>query len=779
MLVGATHLVGGIIELKWNGGDSYTLTAHIIRDCENGNPNAYFDNPIYVGIFEKGTHIKKAEFQLTFSKINDDTLKFTGDNCANIVTGCTHIGTYTKNITLNSNLYNSNNGYYLSWQRCCRNGIISNIVNPGDAAMALYTEVPNLKTVKNSTPYYKNNPNTLLCVNNLFQYNMNFVDDDGDELKYSLITPLNGLLDRNNPSINSAMAGPYPNVVWRNGFSNSNTIDGSVPLTIDPATGLISCNPSTPGVYVASIRVEEFRFGVKIGEARLELQMTVTVCPNNPPLASVTTINDQLLLTDTVEITIPDEVCFKIRGIDATDSVYMRISYDSLDTAFVNRPIFDSLSAGLRSVQTTICWQTACELQTLNKPIPFTVYAYDNGCPISRNASSNFWVRIKPMPLVNPTDLLCMNLVNLKETYLFYGDSTSPTNPYFDKYYVYRGINYKNFRVIDSISTKGLRIFHDPNSPNYDKVNYTYFMRGVNKCGNLGPTSDTISTFEQIEALPKKQYIKYVTVVDNSYLQLEWPETPEKDFAKYYLYKSKRGRTKFDLIETFENSFDTKYTDKLVDVADTSYCYYIVMRDTCDNIGPVGAISCSMVISGRSSDFMSTLNWQAYLGWQDGVQEYRLQRADPANPFVQIGKTDSAIKYIDDKLNLNEGLFYYYVVAKEKFVSNLTTFFDAESQSNTILLYQPPIVYTPNAFTANGDGLNDEYKWVPVFVKDFNIQIYNRWGQKIFETNDKNKPWDGKVNGENCQEDVYFYRLRYTGWEGSDKSKSGNFTLLR
>jgi hypothetical protein len=49
----------------------------------------------------------------------------------------------------------------------------------------------------------------------------------------------------------------------------------------------------------------------------------------------------------------------------------------------------------------------------------------------------------------------------------------------------------------------------------------------------------------------------------------------------------------------------------------------------------------------------------------------------------------------------------------------------------------------------------------------------------IFETNNKNQPWDGKVNGNEVSADVYFYRMRYTGWEGSDKSQTGNFTILR
>lgn len=85
----------------------------------------------------------------------------------------------------------------------------------------------------------------------------------------------------------------------------------------------------------------------------------------------------------------------------------------------------------------------------------------------------------------------------------------------------------------------------------------------------------------------------------------------------------------------------------------------------------------------------------------------------------------------------------------------------------------------PNAFTANNDGLNDKFYWLPVFVKEFYLQIYNRWGELIFETKDKNQPWDGTYNGKNVPADVYFYKLFYTGWEGTEKAQSGNFTLMR
>ena len=772
--VQATHLVGGCFELKWLGGDNYVLVVKILRDCENGQ--AAYDNPISVGLYEKNTNIQKQIISISLNNSNIETLKFTGPNCANIVTGCTQVATYTKSITLPASQYASNNGYYFSYQRCCRNNIIANIIQPQDAGMALYAEIPNPKIVKNSTPHFTNNPNTLLCANNLFKYNMNFQDDDGDVLQYSFIEPINGNANRNN--VMTTTSGPYPNVVWRNPYSNTNVISGTLPLSINATTGELTCNPNAIGVYVASIRVEEFRFGKKIGEVRLELQFTVTNCPNSAPLASVVTLNNQLISTDTVDVRVPEELCLKIRGMDQTDSIFLRVNSPMSDSGFVIKPVYDTLVEGFKSLEAKFCFQSACEHERLKKPFPVYISMVDNGCPISRNVEATFWIRVNPMPVVNPTDLLCMTLVNDKETYFYYGDSTDPANPYFEKYNIYRGINYQNVQLIDSILSKNLKQYHDVKTPNYSQINYTYFMVGVNKCGRLGPTSDTMGTFEQLKYIPEKQYFKYVTVADNKRLEVRWPPSAERDFAKYFLYRSVRGNSTFELIQTFENAFDTAFTDVKVNVMDTSYCYHLVMKDTCDNIGPGGKIACSMVLKGKSANFMSKINWDDYIGWESGVEQYLVFRNDPANPFSQIAKTDSSLVFVDDQLNYNEGLFRYYIVAKEKW-AEVSPYFGAESQSNTVELLQPPIVYIPNAFTANGDGLNDQYKWVPVFVKDFHIEIYNRWGGLIYQTSDKNAPWDGIENGAPATADVYFYRMSYSGWEGSEKYSSGNFTLMR
>jgi gliding motility-associated-like protein len=58
-------------------------------------------------------------------------------------------------------------------------------------------------------------------------------------------------------------------------------------------------------------------------------------------------------------------------------------------------------------------------------------------------------------------------------------------------------------------------------------------------------------------------------------------------------------------------------------------------------------------------------------------------------------------------------------------------------------------IYFPSAFTPNNDGKNDLFKVLGAHaISDYHLTVYNRWGQKIFETTDYTKGWDGLVNGK-------------------------------
>lgn len=89
----------------------------------------------------------------------------------------------------------------------------------------------------------------------------------------------------------------------------------------------------------------------------------------------------------------------------------------------------------------------------------------------------------------------------------------------------------------------------------------------------------------------------------------------------------------------------------------------------------------------------------------------------------------------------------------------------------------------PNAFTPNGDGVNDTFKPVffcPVVASYF--RVYNRWGQKVFETRDPLEAWDGKIDGEEASSDVYAWQVEYEVVREGQQQKlteKGDVALLR
>jgi gliding motility-associated-like protein len=91
----------------------------------------------------------------------------------------------------------------------------------------------------------------------------------------------------------------------------------------------------------------------------------------------------------------------------------------------------------------------------------------------------------------------------------------------------------------------------------------------------------------------------------------------------------------------------------------------------------------------------------------------------------------------------------------------------------------------PNAFTPDGDAINDEFKpsYYSYTLSNYNLIVFNRWGEKIFESSDPDLGWDGTFQGTACQEGSYIWIIRYnTGQAVSDQSlieMRGVVTLLR
>ena len=90
-----------------------------------------------------------------------------------------------------------------------------------------------------------------------------------------------------------------------------------------------------------------------------------------------------------------------------------------------------------------------------------------------------------------------------------------------------------------------------------------------------------------------------------------------------------------------------------------------------------------------------------------------------------------------------------------------------------------PVVFIPNAFSPDGDGYNDELMVNGNNITDLTLEIYNRWGQRVFATTALNQGWDGRFQGAELPPDVYGYYFKCVCDDGSTFFKKGNITLLR
>ncbi len=115
----------------------------------------------------------------------------------------------------------------------------------------------------------------------------------------------------------------------------------------------------------------------------------------------------------------------------------------------------------------------------------------------------------------------------------------------------------------------------------------------------------------------------------------------------------------------------------------------------------------------------------------------------------------------------------YYVYAYDK-----TGCMDSSKVTITVDYHDNDFI--PSAFTPNGDGQNDVFKISHLrYTKLVEFSIYNRWGQRVFHTDDMTKGWDGHFDGEPQDMGVYNYLIITAQTDGSNKTYKGTVTLIR
>jgi gliding motility-associated-like protein len=414
----ATHIVGGEFELVHLEDFRYQVRLIIYFDEVNGNPGAK-DPSATASIFRQSDDVFMRNVTLNLTE--ETFVPYTNPICADDRLVTSRL-LYEATIELGSDTYNDPEGYYLVWERCCRNNIITNITNPESTGQTFLLDFP--PVVKNGEPFINSTPQLFpplsdyACVNQLYYVDFRGQDVDGDSLVYSLVDPLKGASSPDDPAP-PASRKPYATVNWTSGIGINNQVPGNPPLRIDK-NGFLTVTPDREGLFVFSVLCEEYRDGVKLGEVRRDFQMLVIDCPDpgfKPVIKSKkegeTVFKED---ADTLVFSFAETKCidFIVLDNDGNENMSVRAvpvnfeaSIDGLfniDGGIIQDPE-DSLSFKM-------CLPDCPYLE--NEPYIIDVIALDETCPLPLQDTMRLTIIAEPPPNFDPEFTQPINTFNTR-----------------------------------------------------------------------------------------------------------------------------------------------------------------------------------------------------------------------------------------------------------------------------------------------------------------------------------------------------------------------------
>jgi gliding motility-associated-like protein len=207
------------------------------------------------------------------------------------------------------------------------------------------------------------------------------------------------------------------------------------------------------------------------------------------------------------------------------------------------------------------------------------------------------------------------------------------------------------------------------------------------------------------------------------------------------------------------------------------YEYRVRATDLCGN-EILSEIHTHVNLRGTQNDddFSVFLEFTEYLGWDNGVDFYEIYRkVNNETNFELVGSVAGNAGDLSFAVPGAEEVFRQCFRIKAYELSGE----EEISWSNEICFFFTPNVYVPTAFTPNKDNLNDGFIPVAVAVDSFAFQIFNRWGEQVFYTEDKEESWLGDYQGQPAPAGVYGYLLYFTDYNGREFVKTGTIHLIR
>ncbi|MEM9917001.1 MAG: PKD domain-containing protein [Bacteroidota bacterium] len=727
--VQAAHIVGGEMTYECLGPEGnnsmrYRFTMKVYRDCA-GN-GADYDGPdgqvrAHITVYQ-GSSINP--FTTVFagrpriSRIEADI----GINnpCIIVPTNvCVQEGIYIFEEVLPI----VDESYHIVYQRCCRNGSISNLRRPGETGSSYTVEIsPLAQRTCNNSPTFKQFPPIVICADQELIFDHSATDAEGDQLVYSFCTPLNGGTTFD-VAPNPDAPPPWQAVRYVPPYSGNRPITGAPDLSITPNTGIIRGVPTIQGQFVVGICVQEFRNGDLLTELRRDFQFNVTFCE---PQVNATISGD----------------------LDA--GVYRYQTCNETVITMINR------STNVNFIDSYL-WQFNTTDRDGN-PLVFD----------TRNIVAEF-----PGPgkysgrmILNPgSSALCTDTADVEVVI------SPPIEPQFIAEYDTCVAGSVSFQELTPLIENGVASwnwdFGDQNTSNEQNPVHRYQTPGlrevsltiVDSFGCSGTFTQEINWFPA----PAVIILEPSAEVGCAPLEVTFNNLSEPIDETYNIrWNFGDGNTGTEISPTHvytKEGFQTV----TVEILSPLGCYNIgVFEDLIE-------VDSSPVVSFNYTPEVGISNF---------------------NPTVQFFDQSKHIVQWDwdfgglGSSGLISPSFTFPDTGRHVVTLTGTHFYGCVDTFSQVIDVVPLIRYfLPNAFTPNGDDKNEFFGPKGFFrgIRNYQMVIYNRWGELIFETTNPDERWNGRKfnTGRSAPSGAYAYHISFVGPRGTPQEFQGTAILVR
>ena len=729
----AKHIIGGDVTYECLGNGRYKVTMFIYRDCRPQAQAAQLDGDASIAIYLGGSSYRLVSaFQVNLA--NRDFIDPPEYPCLILPPGlCVERGLYEFEIDFNS--WPAAESYYIVYQRCCRNNTISNIVDPGDIGATYFVELtPESMETCNNSPTFRNFPPTVVCVDQEFEFDHSVEDAEGDSIVYRFGTPLEGgglagssFTSPGDPTSCSGVKPtppcppPFKKVEFRSPlYSQENPMGGDPQISIDPQTGLITGRPMIQGQFVITVVAEEYRNGEKIGEINRDFQFNVAQC--DPTVFA--RIESALLI---------DESNAVLRSCGEFTVPFRDSSYEE---QFIETYKWTFDIDGKEEV-----------FREKNVEVTFPRLGNYTGQLIVNEGTA----------CSDSTDITISVLPDIGAEFDFEYDTC-----------IAGDVEFSNASFSDARGgiTEYIWDFGDGNGSSSPNPSHAYQSSGI--------------------------WDVSLTVVDGN----ECRETVQRQISYFPVPPEEVIRSQIEigclpasvLFENLPPPIDPNY-DITWDFGDgnTGTGYLPVHTYTEEGEYDVGVHVISPIGCEVSAFFPRMITTQP-----SPVADFDYNPVRPTNLDKMVtfnNKSEAAVAYSWEIERL--GIYStkdLVINFPDSGIYNVALIAIHENGCMDTLVQpvdiEPIVLYTlPNAFSPNGDHTNDVFEGIGVFIgmKDFRMEVFDRWGNMVFTSSDPHLGWDGRIITSDIMAPpgVYVYQVNYLDARNRPKQVYGEVLLIK